>query len=448
MALARTNRHQQTSGAAHGTGAFTTSNFTPSNSTLLVVRVSAQSAANDALQGSDLTISGGGLTWTSRAVSTTHPGGWGYGCRVFTAPVTTGASMNVQVDAGAFDVYGYRVEVYEYAGHDTGSPVGATAVGSDADGDGAASITLSGAPATTSEVLAFADVIMSTSGTPPVVTVGAGWTELFDVGINDYAEFQSQARTGSTSTTVGWDDVAGTGGLTSGATLVALEIKQAAGGGAATLSSPSPSGTLGTSTSATVAATTDQSSGTLYAVVSTSNNVSTATAAQVKAGQNSTGAAASFSANSSVSTTSPSVGISGLSPGTLYYYAEVQNNGGGDSNVVSGSFTTAATIALSCTGSATATASAATLRTPALQVTLQDIDTGAVKNAVTYADVHIFAASNRAAVLASLAAKTTTSGGVLTLRAAGLSIGTTYDVTGFNSDGSDRFHASAVATDV
>jgi hypothetical protein len=110
----------------------------------------------------------------------------------------------------------------------------------------------------------------------------------------------------------------------------------------ATLSSATPSGTIGTSTSATVGATTDQSSGTLYAVLSTSNNVSTATASQVKAGQNSTGAAASFSGSNTVSTTTPSVTIGSLSAATLYYYAEVQNNTNGDSNVVSGSFTTAA----------------------------------------------------------------------------------------------------------
>jgi hypothetical protein len=63
-------------------------------------------------------------------------------------------------------------------------------------------------------------------------------------------------------------------------------------------------------------------------------------AAKIKAGQKASGAAALASGNSAVSTTTPSVGVSGLSGSTLYSYALVQNDGTNDSNVLTGTFTT------------------------------------------------------------------------------------------------------------
>ena len=111
---------------------------------------------------------------------------------------------------------------------------------------------------------------------------------------------------------------------------------------AATLSSPTPSGTLGTQTTATIGATTDQTSGTFYAVVDSAANLSGVTATQIKAGQKASGSAALAANSAAVSTTTPSAGVTGLTAGTLYSYAAVQNNSNGDSNVVTGTFTTAA----------------------------------------------------------------------------------------------------------
>jgi hypothetical protein len=117
------------------------------------------------------------------------------------------------------------------------------------------------------------------------------------------------------------------------------------GASPATLSSATPSGTIGTSTSAAIGATTDTSSGTFYAVVDTAGNISGITAAQIKAGQNN-GSVSALSSNSvAVSTTSPQTTCTGLSAATAYSYAIVQNSAGGDSNVLTGTFTTAAAAA-------------------------------------------------------------------------------------------------------
>lgn len=254
MALSRTNRLQQSSSSGHGTGTFTTSSFTPANNSLLLVIAYASGANNDALQGSDITITdSAGLTWTTRETTTTHPN-YGYGIRAFTAPVTTGASMTLTLDAGAFDVHMWRVEVYEYTGHNAASPVGATAVGSDADGDDALTITLSASPASSSEVIAA--VLVALGGTGVSVTVGTGWTEIFDSAEAGWQNFQSQSRTGSTSTSVTWDDLdTGAPADTLGAAALAVEIKEAVAGPTITDQPDSVTKYAGETATFTVAAT-------------------------------------------------------------------------------------------------------------------------------------------------------------------------------------------------
>lgn len=106
------------------------------------------------------------------------------------------------------------------------------------------------------------------------------------------------------------------------------------------LSSPTPSGTIPSATTATIGATTSGNTGTLYVVVDTAANLSGVTATQIKSGQKASGAAALASGNISVASATPSVNISGLSGASALAYAIVQNNGA-DSNVVTGTFNTA-----------------------------------------------------------------------------------------------------------
>lgn len=335
---APTTKLQVQSAETFGTGAYTTSAFTPSNNSLLIVVVRAQSESNDAMTGADITMTPSTGTATSRLTSATAPTGWSYGMRIWTIPITTGVSMTIQADGGAFNVHQYKVEVYEYTSYNTGTPVGATASGSDADGDGAASISLSGAPLSSSEVLGFAQVALSAAGTPGVGN-GSGYTEILDHVTSAWSVDEDEWRGSSTSTTVDWTDLSTTGGIGAGALLLGIEIKLSTT--PATLSAATPSGTLGTSTTATLGATTDQTSGTFYTVLETSSGLLTGiTAAQIKAGQNNTSAAALKSGNAAVSTTTPSVGITGLTASTTYNYSSVQNNSNGDSNIVTGSFTT------------------------------------------------------------------------------------------------------------
>lgn len=126
--------------------------------------------------------------------------------------------------------------------------------------------------------------------------------------------------------------------------ITALDTSGVAVSGAATISSPTPSGTIGTSTTATIGCTTNQASGTLYYIASINQvKITGATAAQIKAGQGSDGVVLGRKGSAAISNTTPSINGTGFTAGSLYYYAVLQNNANGDSNVIdTGSFTTAA----------------------------------------------------------------------------------------------------------
>ena len=107
---------------------------------------------------------------------------------------------------------------------------------------------------------------------------------------------------------------------------------------APTLSSPTGSATG--STTATIGATTDTGSGTMYAVVTTSST--NPSSAQIKAGQDATGAAAAYSSSASIGATGAhTFSATGLTASTSYYGHLIQTASALDSNiVVTSSFTT------------------------------------------------------------------------------------------------------------
>ena len=105
----------------------------------------------------------------------------------------------------------------------------------------------------------------------------------------------------------------------------------------------SPTGAATGSTTANGGATTNEANGTIYVVASTS--ATAPSAAQVKAGQMHTGAAAAASANAAVSSTgAKSVNFTGLTPSTTYYAHTMHEDASGNQSSVvsSASFTTSA----------------------------------------------------------------------------------------------------------
>ena len=131
-----------------------------------------------------------------------------------------------------------------------------------------------------------------------------------------------------------WSPASGEWGATD------LTITQTGIGPVVTITFPTPSGVIGTETTATLGSTTDTDSGTFYGVVDTLANISGITASQVKAGDNNADSPAVAASNSSVTDFSPQTGVTGLTSDTAYSYALVQNSAV-DSNLLIGSFTTA-----------------------------------------------------------------------------------------------------------
>jgi hypothetical protein len=210
---------------AQGTTATTTS-FTPPDNCVLVAFTYADASAGTDMN-SRMTVSGGGLTWTNRAniPQATGGGAWYGAHQIWTAQVTTGASMTVSLEVSGAGIGLDRVhlQVIAITGDINFSDfVGATATGN-GYGSGARSITLSSAPAENSIVLGSAFVDHSAAST---ITPASGWTQIEEGWVtNDSLRLQTQYRANSTSTSVSWDQVTGAYSYT----LVALEIKPGPG---------------------------------------------------------------------------------------------------------------------------------------------------------------------------------------------------------------------------
>ena len=224
MSLGRTNHSLSPSSVGFGTGSFTTGNFTSVSSSLLVALVGFLEDSGSSDPSADLTVSdSAGLTWTRRAY-VGNAASWSCGIAIWTAPVTTGVSMTLTFDCGSRNVYLYLPHAVSYTVYNGSTPIGATAVGGSVGTDGAGSITLSGSPVSTSDVIAalFRDFSAAAAST---VTHGTGWTELADYQDSSNSEgLQVQARSGSTSATVGWDDINAGGGTVAKSVGVAIEI--------------------------------------------------------------------------------------------------------------------------------------------------------------------------------------------------------------------------------
>jgi hypothetical protein len=250
-----------------------------------------------------------------------------------------GATIDCTIGGGGDD---WTADAIAFSGrHASNDPVAALTTPNTSANSSPVSVALTGVTAVDGDdIVAWSSLDKTSSAVSWTQTPPTNYTEATDGNLNwvaaslAYRENVSAGATGSlTFTATG-------GGGQSGYAGYVIRIP-AASGTPAVLSSPTPSGTLSTAGSATLGASTDQTSGTGYGVVDTAANISGITAAQVKAGQNNASAAAVASGNVSISASPFSIPVTGLSSSTAYSYAIVQNNANGDSNVVTGTFTTA-----------------------------------------------------------------------------------------------------------
>lgn len=213
---------------ATGTGPFTSSSFTPTNSSLLVIKIYAQDDSGAAFAAADLALNSNtaGLTFTLRT-EVVNTSAYGGGIRTYTAPVTTGVSMTINVGTATRPYAMLNAYAYCYTGYDTASPIGLILQSTAGPSSGAWSPGLGGTTAATSEVLAGVIGIIN-SGTGSY-TPGTGWTEIFDELKTDYVIWQGQYKASSAVSTVDWADLTAAGGYYINPMADAMEIKAAGG---------------------------------------------------------------------------------------------------------------------------------------------------------------------------------------------------------------------------
>lgn len=223
-----------TAWASSNTTTKVSTSFTPSNNSLVVVVFAAWNECRgpDPTNLAGVTISGGSLTWTAvDAFQSNAEGNCSVYTKIWTAPVTNGASMAITIthplntpDAPE----GALMNVFDVTGYDTSDPIGTQISGTNVGAD-SVTLTLPEAPASDSIVLSYASAIISGFGAM-VSTPGTGWTEQYDLSYATNDHLQTQTRTGSVSPSVTWNDI-GTGpggdpyGVTS--TAGAFEIQAA-----------------------------------------------------------------------------------------------------------------------------------------------------------------------------------------------------------------------------
>jgi hypothetical protein len=121
--------------------AATSASFAPSNNSLLLVAYYSIVGVADQTALDSVSISGGSLTWTPQASVVGRQNDYQSAVKLWTALVTTGASMTAAVSGGSgFETVG----VFQATGHNTSTPIGAIATSGTQDITGSHSYSLSG----------------------------------------------------------------------------------------------------------------------------------------------------------------------------------------------------------------------------------------------------------------------------------------------------------------
>lgn len=265
------------------------------------------------------------------------------------------------------------------------------------------------------------------------------------MGNLDGAAQMPVSRTDS-GTTIGWTWTGGAQWDTAHGS-VALE---SAAGDVTAPSLTSPTGVQTGSTTATIGATTDESNGTMYGVVTTSGTAPNAT--QIQAGQDNSGVAAAYASSQSITTVgAKTFSATGLSASTTYY-AHIQHKDASDNQstvVSSASFTTtagpgfngdAALLSFGASGTIVSEAPAGVITTPPLNNNtghgLRASESGVTVFVKTIADD---------TPVVTLTGLTTDTDGTMTFSDSAIAAGTEYCIRGRFSDGHE-FMGHATAT--
>lgn len=240
MALVRTNRWGENLNLTYTGSPITftsSSSFTPSANSLLVVGWSFLHQGAD-INDNSWSASAGGSAMTKRMQVGELNSGDGFSSVISLWTIPIGASpssMTVTVssttNAGPFS--NCALSIFDYTGYNSGTPIGATGSGT-ALGEAAGSISLSGAPASTSVALGARHFVPN-GFNAPTATPGSAFTEIHDVAASGLGGLETEDRGGSTSTTVDWLDLDDTGDTAYMCHAIAMEIKAAGAAAAASL---------------------------------------------------------------------------------------------------------------------------------------------------------------------------------------------------------------------
>lgn len=187
----------------------TTPSFTPNNNSLLVAAINCQED-HDPYSTFNESVSGGGLIWTKRVENEGSSSAGGFGCKqyIYTAPVSTGASMTVNFQPVTDTVGGAAITIYEFQNYNTSTPTGATQANNGYNRSGAWTGNLSGTPNSSSYIVSIA---CSDEGT---ITPNTSWTSsdfstdpYCTSSGNWYIRQDTTSTTGKTSTTISWTAV-------------------------------------------------------------------------------------------------------------------------------------------------------------------------------------------------------------------------------------------------
>lgn len=205
MAIVRTQK-ANVDVTSSTTSSWTSDSFDVNENDLLVVVVTWQKVGSSYSEP-EWSVSSSGMTFT-RPIGIGNGDTWAPPIiEVYYDFVPSSGSRTVTVNAGSKSHNG-SVHVFSYSGVNTVDPVRQTKETTTTTTNGAYSYDLDAAPLETSEILA---ILVSDGYDIYGVAPGTGWTEIYDGYYSgeapSYGAEQLQYRTGSTSTSISYDDV-------------------------------------------------------------------------------------------------------------------------------------------------------------------------------------------------------------------------------------------------